>query len=163
MSEWTEKDLNELATAIAKKLGDDVKWEAPSIAEKTSKEMFDEFMKSRQKYLLNLPVAEIAYMFYLQGVADARFINDDVSIEEVTKIFEDNDFIENVQKWITMKNENVTPLPQNPIVEVVKKICPCGDCQAHQDLLCDGDENCTIDEVEKINIVDLIEKGKGAH
>lgn len=157
--DFSEKDLEDLATQIAKKLNEDVKFEPTIVERKTSKETFDEFFKLRQKYLLNLPIAEIAWMFYLQGISDSGIINDEISMEEVNEMIETNEFIEKVQSWITMKNQNVTPLPQNPFIEVIEKVQPCGKCRARDDLYCPG----TCEEVEvvkKINIEELTKDAK---
>ncbi len=156
--ELNEKEVEQLAKEIAKKLNEDIKFQVNDAPPLDVKASFDRFYEKREKYLLNLPIAEIAYMFYLQGLTDAPKVENEVSLESVEEIFNENEFLNNVQEWLKMKSEDVTPLPNNPIVETVKKVIPCADCQMRLDLYCDG-KNCEeVEETEKVNLEKIIKE-----
>ncbi len=153
--EMTSDEIMELAKEIAIKLKEDIKFtpfDAPAL---NTKESFERFFKKREKFLLNIPVAEIAYMFYLQGISDGPRINNEISFEKVDEIFNTNEFLENVEDWLNKKNQKVQPLPNNPIVETVKKVFPYEKCQAYYDDICDG-RNCEKEVIEKINLEEMI-------
>jgi len=150
--ELSKEEIKLLSEEIAKKLNENIQFQPADSQPLNTKESFQRFFDKREKYLLNLPIAEIAYMFYLQGISDGPKIKNDISMEELISEIEADTFIESVKGWISMKDNGTNPLPNNPIVEVVKKIIPCTNCQSLYDGYCDGDECLEQEKVEEINL-----------
>lgn len=155
--ELSEKEIELFGKEVAKKLNEDIKFQVSDVPSLDEKDSFKKFLNKRKNYLLNLSIEEIAYMFYLQGCSDGQKIENEVSLEYVEKILNENEFLNNVQEWIKMKSEDIKPLPNNPIVETVKKVFPCADCRMRLDLYCDG-EDCEKEEVEKVNLENIIKE-----
>lgn len=155
--ELSEKEIELFGKEVAKKLNEDIKFQVSDVPPLDEKASFKKFLNKRKNYLLNLSIEEIAYMFYLQGCSDGQKIENEVSLEYVEKILNENEFLNNVQEWIKMKSEDIKPLPNNPIVETVKKVFPCADCRMRLDLYCDG-EDCEKEEVEKVNLENIIKE-----
>lgn len=156
--EISEKEIELLGKEIAKKLNEDNEFQANDDTSFDVRASFKKFLNKRKKYLLNLPIEEIAYMFYSQGCSDGQKIENEVSLEYVEKIFSENEFLNNVQEWIKMKSEDVKPLPNNPIVEIVKKVIPCMECRMWLDMYCDGKSCEEIEEIEKVNLENIIKE-----
>ena len=79
--EISEKEIELLGKEIAKKLNEDNEFQKSDIPPLDVRTHFKKFLNKRKKYLWNLPIEEIAYMFYSQGCSDGQRIENEVSLE----------------------------------------------------------------------------------
>ena len=151
MKDLTKEEINVLSS-ILQKLSDDEKHE--EIKKLSAEETFEKFWNEKKNLIPNMTIKEFAKLMFMQGTF-AENDSTDISIEEVIREVESAQFIENVKDWMNGKGKSDL-CQENPFVTVIKKVCPCANCQAHQDMYCDGDPACEVDVEEKINVEELI-------
>lgn len=150
----TDEMINSLAnllTALQENKTCEDKFKFPS-----REEAFEKFWKytTLNDSLTEMSQKELARRFFMQGtVTDVS--QNEISMEEVIDELENQQFINDVKDWMDCKEKH-WDAPENPFVTVIKKIYPCGECLAHQELLCEGDPECEIEVEEKININELV-------
>lgn len=158
MAEITQEMIDSLANLL-NTLQDSKKYEEIQLP--TREEFFERYWKYAQENLplSEMSVKEIAKTFFMQAASTEFAKPSEIPMEQLIEEVESIQFLEDVKSWMECKEKyNWATPPENPFVTVIKKICPCGECLAHQELICDGDPNCEVEVEEQINLNEVIGK-----